>query len=195
MFRSKLLAPMAIAAFLAGCTDAAKGPAEQAIQATDATLAAVKADAAKYAGERLEGVERGLATAREAYAKGDFKGALASAKDLPARATALAAAVATRKQEEAREFDVATAQLPQLLEGLRNQLGELKADKRRARKTDAAVEAARDELGAITRALDEATALATAGKLAEATAAARPLRERSLALASRVAALSATPAR
>jgi soluble cytochrome b562 len=57
------------------------------------------------------------------------------------------------------------------------------------------VEAARDELGAITRALDEATALATAGKLAEATAAARPLRERSLALASRVAALSATPAR
>lgn len=191
MHRTKLVAPLALAAFLAGCTDAAKRPAEEAIQAAEAKLAEVKADAAKYAADQLKAVEGGLATAKAAAAKGDFKASLAAAKDLPAKAAALAAMVADRKNDENRAFAMATAQLPQYLDGLKGQLEELSAAKKLPKgTTPAAVTAARDELASISGALSEATAKATAGNLPEATALAQPLRARATALAKRVAALA-----
>jgi hypothetical protein len=196
MHRTKLVAPLALAALLAGCTDTAKLPAEQAIKAAEATLAGVKADAAKYAADQLKAVEGGLAKAKEAAAKGDFKAALDSAKELPAKATALVATVKDRKDEESRAFAMATAQLPQLLEGLKGQLEGLSAAKKLpAGTTAAAVASAKEELAALVKSMEEATAKATAGSMAEATKLAQPLKDRALALAKRVAALAGKPAK
>jgi len=191
MHRTKLMASLALAALLAGCTDAAKLPAEEAIKAAEATLAGVKADAGKYAAKQLEAVEGGLAKAKEAAARGDFKAALASAKELPAKATALVTAVRERKDEESRGFAMATAQLPQLLEGLKAKLDELSAARKLPRGTTAAaVASAKAELAAVTRGLEEATAKAAAGGLAEATRLAQAVKERAMALAKVVAGLA-----
>ena len=196
MHRTQLMAALALAIALAGCTDAAKAPAEAAIQTTEAKVAEVKVEATKYAAAQLKAVEGALATAKEAYAKGDFKGALSAAKELPAKASALAAAVADRKAEESRAFDMATAQLPQFLEALKAQVDGLVAAKKLPKGTTAAaVASAKEELAAITKALEEATAKARAGLVPEATAMAQPLREKASALARRIGALAGTAAK
>jgi hypothetical protein len=196
MHRSKLMAALALVAVLTACTDAARQPAEEAIRAAESTLAGVKDEAGKYAAEQLKAVEGGLAAAKAAVARSDFKAALAAAKDLPAKATALVATVKARKDEESRGFAAATAQLPQYLEGLKLQLDQLAASKKLPKGTTAAaVAAARAELAAVTKGLEEATARATAGAIAEATTLARSCRDRALALGKHVAALAGTPAR
>lgn len=194
MHRTNLMATLLLAALLAGCTDAAKRPAEEAIASAEAALASVKADAGKYAADQLAAVEGGLAKAKEAVAKGDFKGALATAAELPAKASALVATVRSRKDEEGRGFAVATAQVPQYLDGVQAKLEELAAAKKLPKGTTAAAVAdAKAELAAIRKGLEEATAKAAAGSMAEATKLAQPLKERTLALGARVAALAGGP--
>jgi hypothetical protein len=196
MHRTKLMASLALVAFLTACTDAARLPAEEAIKATESTLAGVKEEAGKYAAEQLQAVEGGLAAAKAAAAKGDFKGSLAAARELPAKAAALVATLQARKDAEARGFNAATAQLPQYLEGVRNQLDQLAAAKKLPKGATAAdVASAKAELAAVTRGLEEATAKAMSGSMAEATKLATAIRDRSLALGERVAALVGTPAR
>lgn len=196
MSRTKLMAPLALAALLAGCTDSAKLPAEEAIKATEAKVSQLGIEANKYAAEQYKVVQAGLATAKEAYAKGDFKGALAAAKDLPAKAAAVVATVTDRRNEESRAYAMATAQVPQLLEGVKGQLDSLAASKKLPKgTTPAAVAAAKAELGAILKGLEESSAKASAGSLPEATAIARPLRDRSIALSKQVAALAGVPAK
>jgi hypothetical protein len=195
MHRTKLVAPLALAAFLAGCTDAAKAPAEEAIKATEAKVAQIRGEAGKYAADQLKAVETGLSAARAAHAKGDFKGALAAAKELPAKAAALATFVADRRNEESRDYAMATAQVPQLLEGLRASLdGLAKAKKLPKGTTPAAVAAAREELDAVVKGLQASSEKASSGDLPAATAMARTLRDRSMKLQERVQALLGAPA-
>jgi hypothetical protein len=187
MLRTKLVPPLALLALLAGCADPAKRAAEEAIQGTEATLAAARADAAKFAPELLKPVDEGLATARETFAKGDFSAALAAARELPAKAKAVASTAAARREDLNHDFAAAGAQLPQLFEVIRNQLDALAAAKKLPKgMTPATLAKAREELAAVGKALDEATAKAVAGEVADAVRLARPLRARSLALAAAV---------
>lgn len=184
MHRTKLLAPLALLVVLTACTDPAKEPASQAIQGTEATLAAVRAEGAKYAPTQLKAVEDGLAFAKAAFAKGDFKAALAAAKDLPAQAKAVGTAAATGRDAEGRDFAMATAQLPQLLDTIQGRIAELTFSKKLPKGIDATTLAsAKDGVAAVRKVLDEATAKATNGKMAEALAEAKPLRAKSLAIA------------
>jgi hypothetical protein len=187
MLRTKLVPPLALLALLAGCADPAKRPAEEAVQGTEATLAGARADAARYAPEQLKAAEEGLAEAKAAYAKGDFKGALAGGQQALAKAKAAAAAATARREGLGRDFAMAGAQLPQVFEVIQGQLATLATAKKLPKGvTPAKLAAARDDLAAITKALDEATAKATAGDLPAALEQARPLRARTLALASSI---------
>lgn len=195
MHRMKLVAPLALAAFLAGCTDTAKAPAEEAMKATEAKIAQLRVEAGKYAADQLKAIDAGLSAAKAAHAKGDFKGALAAAKELPAKAAALAAFVADRRNEESRDYAMATAQVPQLLEGLRADLDAMAKLKQLPKgTTPAAVAEARAEAEAIVKGLAASSEKASSGDLPGATALARPLRDRALALQERVQKLHGAPA-
>lgn len=184
MSRTSLVAPLALLALLAGCTDPAKPQAEAAIQAAERTLSGVRADAAKYVPAELKAADEALAKAKALQAKQDHRAALAAATDASTRASAVATTALGRRQQEERDFSAAVAQLPQLFDLVRGRLAELSAAKKLPKGlTPAAVQAAQGELDASTRLLDEVTAQAGAGRLAEATAAARALRDRSVALA------------
>lgn len=75
-----------MAMLIVGCASQ-KGPAEQAIAAAETSLAAVRDTAQKYVPEQLQAVEAQIASAKEAFAKGDYKGVLAAA---PAITSAIA---------------------------------------------------------------------------------------------------------
>lgn len=184
MSRTSLLAPLALAALLAGCTDPAKPQAEAAIQAAERTLTGARADAARYAPAELKAADEALAKAKALQAKQEHQAALAAATDASAKASAVAATALGRRQQEERDFAAAVAQLPQLFDLVRGRLAELSAAKKLPKGlTPAALQEARGELDSSTRLLDEVTAQAGAGRMAEAIGAARALRDRSVALA------------
>ncbi len=184
MLTAKSIAPMAALALLVACTDANKLPADTAIKGADAALAAVRAEAAKYVPDQLKAVEDGLAMAKDAYAKGDFKGALASAKDLPAKVSALAAAVTAKKDELTKAFKDSTGQLPQLLEAIKSRVDILTSAKKLPKGIDASkLASAKEGLASVTQGLADATAKMSAGSLAEAVAAAKPLKDRAMEIA------------
>lgn len=184
MLSARNIAPVAVLALLVGCTDAAKLPADAAIKGAETALAKVRTEAAKYVPDQLKAVEDGVAQAKDAFAKGDYKGALASAKDLPARASALATAVAAKKDELTMAFTAATGQLPQLLEAIKGRVDILSAAKKLPKGVDAAqLAGAKDGLASVTKSLGDATSAMKAGNLAEAVAMAKPLQDKAMEVA------------
>lgn len=77
-----LLAAM-MAMLVVGCANQ-KGPAEQAIASAETALAAVRDAAQKYAPDQLQAVDAQIASAKDAFAKGDYKGVLAAAPGITA---------------------------------------------------------------------------------------------------------------
>ncbi len=92
-----------------------KVPAQAAIKAGEDALATVKGEAAKYVPGQLAEVEKILADAREALDKGDYKGAIQIAKDVPAKAQALVSAIEARKAELPGVWDGMTKAVPKLI--------------------------------------------------------------------------------
>lgn len=70
-----LAAMMALA--IVGCANQ-KMPAEQAIAGADTALAAVRDQAQKYAPDQLQAVDAQIASAKDSFAKGDYKAVLAA---------------------------------------------------------------------------------------------------------------------
>jgi hypothetical protein len=104
---------LAVVPFLlaVGCTDPNKLPAEAAIKAAETAAATLTGEVAKLAPEQVKAVQDGLAAAKAAVAKQDFKAARAAAEALPAKA-AEAVAVAQKKLAELKKaFEDGAAQL------------------------------------------------------------------------------------
>lgn len=76
-----------------------KVPAQAAVKAGEEALNAVKAEAMKYIPEQYQAVEKVLNDAKGAVEKGDYKGAIQIAKDVPQKANDLLAAIEDRKAE------------------------------------------------------------------------------------------------
>jgi hypothetical protein len=179
MLRIKYVAPAAALALLVSCTDPAKMPADAAIKGAESALALVKAEAAKYVP-----AEDTLAKAKDQFGKGDFKAALESAKDLPAKVQALGAAAAAKKEELTKAFNEASSKLPQLLQVIKSRVDILSAAKKLPAGMDASkLQSAKDGLAAVTQGWADASAKMKEGALAEAAAAAKPLQAKAMEVA------------
>jgi histone H1/5 len=165
------------------CTDANKAPAEAAVKAAETAAAALTEEIGKLAPDEAKAVREGLANAKVAIAKQDFKTARSLAEPLAAKATAAIAAANARKEALAKEaaarateakqaFDAGAAALGKKLEGMKKKVtalakakklpkGVTKADVAKGKETVAALEA--DFLRAKAQlSTDAAAALATA---------------------------------
>jgi hypothetical protein len=96
-----LLAAM-MSMLIVGCANQ-KGPATQAIASAETALAAVRDTAQKYVPDQLQAVDAQIASAKDALAKGDYKGVLAAA---PAIGTAIAG---LKDAAQAKEADAQAA--------------------------------------------------------------------------------------
>jgi hypothetical protein len=82
-----LLAAM-MAALIVGCASQ-KQPAEQAIAAADTALGAVRDQAQKYVPDQLQAVDAQIASAKDSFAKGDYKAVVAAGPAIMAAISSL----------------------------------------------------------------------------------------------------------
>ena len=92
-----LLAAM-MSVLIVGCANQ-KGPAEQAIAGAETALAAVRDTAQKYVPDQLQAVDAQIASAKDAFAKGDYKGVLAAAPAITAAISGLTAAAQAKEAD------------------------------------------------------------------------------------------------
>jgi hypothetical protein len=172
---------------LAACASD-KGPAEQAVKAVEDSLAAVRAEAARYVPEQARAVEDGLAAMKASLQRGDYKAVLAAAPDLTAKAKALGAAAAAKKTEmEAKAaaltktWEELSGGLPKMVDALRSRVDILsKAKQLPAKMSKATLDEAKAGLAFIDQTWTEAQAAFKGGKLDDAVAKANTIKDKTV---------------
>jgi len=122
-----LLIPLAL---VAACTDAAKAPAEAAMAAAGTAVESLKGEAAKWAPEAVKGVEASYASAKDLIAKQDYKGALAAAGDIPARAKEALAKAAANKDALVKAWNDAGGSITKMVDAAKSRLDILAQSKK-----------------------------------------------------------------
>ncbi len=167
-----------LAASLFACSSD-KAPADAAIKAAEQAITAVADDAGKYVPEKLKETRDALAAAKDKFAKGEYKEALAAGTELANKATELAKATAAKKEELTKAWNDLAASLPQTLGQLTTKIAELGSAKKLPKGIDAGKLAqAKEGLAGLSKSWDEASAAFTAGNLTEALAKAGGLKEK-----------------
>jgi hypothetical protein len=128
--RSRTVGALVMALLVAACGSADKAPAEAAIKTAEAALAGVKSDAAKFVPDQLKPLEDTLAAAKASFDKGDYTAALGGAKDVAAKATNLASAVAAKKAELTQTWASVSAGVPKMTEALQSRVDILSQSKK-----------------------------------------------------------------
>jgi aminopeptidase N len=158
-----LLAPLALAF---GCS---KAPADAAIKAAESAIDAARPLAEKFVPDQMKGLSDALADAKDKFGKGDYSGALAAAKDLPAKANDVLAAAKAKKDELTKAWDGLTKDVSASLSAVSAKVGELSAMKKLPKGMDKAkVEGAKAALDAANQAWGQAAEAAKADKWTEA---------------------------
>ena len=167
-----------LAASLFACSSD-KAPADAAIKAAEQAITAVAQDAGKYVHEKLKETQAALAAAKDRFARGEYKEALAAGTELANKATELAKATAAKKEELTKAWNDLAASLPQTLGQLTTKIAELGSAKKLPKGIDAGKLAqAREGLAGLSKSWDEASAAFTAGNLTEALSKAGGLKEK-----------------
>ncbi len=135
----RALALVVPVALVAACTDAAKAPAEAAMAAAGSAVDSLKGEAVKYAPDAVKGVEAAYASARDAIAKQDYKGALAAAQGIPEKAREALAKAAKNKQRLADAWNEAGGSVSRMLEAAKSRLDILAQSKKLPAGLDKAV--------------------------------------------------------
>jgi len=145
-----------------------KKAAETAISGVESAYNAIKEQAVNVAPDQAKTIEDAIAAARASAAKGDFKAALETTKDLPAKVKELSDGLAAKQAELQKTWEGLNAALPGAVASLSQKLGAMK--KPPAGMDKAALDAAKTGLAEMKAKWGEATAAMQGGKWAEAAA-------------------------
>jgi hypothetical protein len=146
-----------------------KEPADAAIKGAQSQFSAVSAEAQKYVPDQARAVQDALTAAQTAFNNGDYAGALTQAQALPARITALSAAISSKKAELTTQWETMSAGIPKLVEALKSRVDVLSKSKGLPKGiTKETVDAAQSGLATATQNWQAATSAASSGDLATA---------------------------
>lgn len=146
-----------------------KEPADAAIKSAQSAFSAVSAEAQKYVPDQAKAVQDALAAAQTAFTNGDYASALTQAQALPARITALGAAISAKKAELTTQWNAMSAGIPKLMEALSTRVDTLSKSKSMPKGiTKETVSAAQTGLASATQNWQAATSAASSGDLATA---------------------------
>ena len=174
----RLSAILVIVLFVAACASDKK-PAEEAIKAAEAAVNSAKGEAMKYVPDQVKGLEDGLKSAKDAFAKKDYKAALAAVKDIPAKAKDLAAAAAAKKGELTKTWEDMSGGLPKMVEAIKSRVDILsKSKKLPAGMDQAKFDGAKSGLTEITQMWDDAQKAFQGGNLADAVSKANTIKDK-----------------
>lgn len=148
-----------------------KAPAQLAIKAAEEALNTIRAEAAQFVPEQLAAIETALNGAKQAFENGDYKAALASAKDIPLKIKELASAIEAKKAALPQDWQALAAEMPKLIANVKSAVS-------KARGVDKTVLAeARTAVDGMPEAWKQAQEEFKAGKLYEAVTKAAGIKE------------------
>ena len=161
----------AAACVLAIACNSGKAPAEAALKLAEEAVNGARTEAEALVPDDFKSLSDDLAAAKDAYAKGDYKGALASAQSIQQRANDVMAKAKAKKDEMMASWNAISADVPKMIEALKSRVDILSQSKKLPKGLDAAtLSTAKDNLAAATSAWTDATAAQAAGKWSEAMA-------------------------
>ncbi|HSN14569.1 MAG TPA: hypothetical protein VLT61_08045 [Anaeromyxobacteraceae bacterium] len=153
------------------CTNPDKLPAETAIKAAEAAAAAVTAEVEKLAPDQAKAFQEGLASAKAAVAKQDFKAARAAAEPLVAKAQEAVAAARAKAEELKKAATEGVTKVGEKITALQTHLAELgKAKKLPEGVTKEAVAKAKESVTELEAGLGKAREQAATDAAGAATA-------------------------
>jgi len=155
-----------VGAFAVACS---KAPAEAALKAADAAVQAAQPEAQKFVPDQFKEVSDALTEARAKFDSGDYAAALAAAKDIPAKASAVADAAKAKKDEMTKSWTELENSMPAMLESVQKKVEELGKTRRLPKGLDKArLEEMTAALPTLSASWTEAMASATAGDFPDA---------------------------
>ena len=165
-----------------GCAQQ-KAPATKALAATEASLAEVRDDAAKYAPEGLKGVDAQIARLKESLDKKEYDNVLAGTPELDKAVASLKDAVTAGKKHAAAALAAAktewaslNTEVPQMVDNIQTRVDELSKKKIRFRVSKEELESAKSGLEWMKSEWAEATAASNSGKQIAAAEKARAVK-------------------
>jgi len=152
--------------------------ADTAIKTTETAVGAAGDDVVKYANDQWQPIVNALASAKDSYAKGDYKAAIASVQDIGPKIQAAQAAASAKKTELENAWNDLSGGLPKMVDAIKSRVDILSASKKLPAGLDKAkVDAAKSGLDAATSAWNSAQDAFKAGKLTDALAQANSVKD------------------
>ena len=162
----KLFAVLTPLALMAACS---KAPAEAAIKSAEQAVEAARPVAEKLVPDQMKALSDSLAGAKDKFGKGDYAGAMAAAKDIPAKAGEVVAAAKAKKEELTKAWENLSKDVTASIGAITARVGELMTMKKLPKGMDkAAVEAAKSALDGATAAWGQAAEAVKAGNWTDA---------------------------
>ena len=160
-----------VACVLAIACNSGKAPAEAALKLAEEAVNSARGEAESLVPDDFKSLSDDLAAAKEAYAKGDYKGALASAQSIQQKANDVTAKAKAKKDEMAAGWNAVAADVPKMVEAVKSRVDILSQSKKLPKGLDQAkFDAAKNDLASATSAWAEASAAQAAGKWNDAIA-------------------------
>jgi soluble cytochrome b562 len=180
-FRS-LLVLVFVALLASACTNY-KEPAQAAISQAETALDAISVDAQKYLPDKYKEVQDAIDAAKATFSKGDYKNALAAAKELPAKVEALATEVSAAKQTAVAAltdtWNSLSADLPNMVNAIQSRVDTLSKSKKLPKNIDQATfDAAKTGLDEIKNVWNAASQSFNSGNVEDAVAKAKQVQEK-----------------
>ncbi|HKE44870.1 MAG TPA: hypothetical protein VKB41_10090 [Steroidobacteraceae bacterium] len=127
------LAILALAVLVSACTNY-KEPAQAAITQAETALDAISVDAQKYLPDKYKEVQDAIDAAKASFEKNDYKGALAAAKDLPAKVSELGTEVKAAKEQAIAaltdSWNSMSGDLPKMVDAIQSRVDMLSKSKK-----------------------------------------------------------------
>ena len=192
----RILTSLALVVLIASVTTACsqKGPAEEALKAATTAVDAAKASAEKLVPDQFKALAASLADAKDKFAKGDYAGAIAAAKDLPAKATEVTNAAKAKKDELMKTWAGMEASVTAAVAAVQEKVTALGGMKKLPKGMDAAkVAAAKDGLAELSKGWADAQAAAKGGDYMAAIDKGNAVKAKAADLSASLAAAQAAP--
>lgn len=156
---------LAVAAcVLAVACNSGKAPAEAALKLAEEAVNGARAEAENLVPDDFKSLSDDLAAAKDAFTKGDYKGALAAAQSIQGKANDVLAKAKAKKDELTAAWNSVSADLPKMVEAIKSRVDILSQSKKLPKGLDAAAfTSAKDGLAAATTGWAEAQAAQAAG--------------------------------
>jgi len=183
----------AIAAFTSACSQ--KGPAEEALKAATTAVETAKATAEKYVPDQYKALTTALADAKDKFGKGDYAGAIAASKDLPAKSTEAINAAKAKKEEYTKQWAAVEGDVAGAVKSIEEKVAALGGMKKLPKGMDAAkLDAAKAGLAELSKDWADAQAMAKGGDLRAAIDKANAVKAKAAEMASSLGSAAAAPA-